>query len=63
MEKKAYTAPKTRVHTMMLESIMNQYSLGDGKNGPRVDMSSAMAKGFGGPIIDDEDDDFDDYDF
>ncbi|MCQ2245128.1 MAG: hypothetical protein MJZ32_12835 [Bacteroidaceae bacterium] len=44
--------------------MMNQVSLGnlnDPNGGPRVDSSSAMAKGMGGSIFDDEDyDEFDD---
>ena len=64
MEKKTYIAPRLHVHEIVLEAMMNQVSLGnvnDPNGGPRVDSSSAMAKGMGGPIFDDEDyDEFDD---
>lgn len=63
MEKKTYSAPKMRVHTMMLESVMNQFSLGDPNSATRIDMSSVMAKGCGGPIIDDDDFEDDDFDY
>lgn len=64
MEKKAYIAPMMKIHGLKVETVILAGSpslLNAG--GLRMGTQTALAKGFGGPIIDDDDYDDDDFDF
>lgn len=67
MEKKTYIAPTMNIHGLVIETMIlagsetpnNLLNAG----GLRMGTQTALAKGFGGPIIDDDDYDDDDFDF
>lgn len=71
MEKKAYITPMMNIHGLKIETEIligspkapkKEYSLLNA-GGIRMGTQTALSKGFGGPIFDDDDYDDDDFDF
>lgn len=73
MEKKAYITPMMNIHGLKIETEILLASKGPmapqreytklNAGGIRMGTQTALSKGFGGPIIDDDDYDDDDFDF